>query len=414
MTAKAAMPRKSRIAKIRAVALIIFLSSSVAGLFYPVLTAETFGAKMEPLANPETVPTPPRRRKSTPRKTASRPAPYSEFPHRTKAHQMACSSCHKFPSENWKEVQRQDDAFPDITEYPRHESCLNCHRQQFFKGNPPRICSICHIAPSPRDNSPRFPFPNPRETFDLSSKAKNHTTDFQIFFPHDKHIEVVSRTRSEKTNFQNVFFSTGRDAKGEESCAVCHQTYQPQGDVEGEFVTKPPTDLGDAFWLKKGTFKTEPVSHAKCFECHSAETGILPAPSNCAACHKLPATWPKTDFDAKAAARMKINDLIVLTSWRNRDSSATFRHEFSSHAELECASCHNVLKMNTTDPATKKVPVTSCNLCHITATTDDGGALNYEVDERKKNPKFECVKCHLTFGKMPVPESHFKAITEAQ
>ena len=39
------------------------------------------------------------------------------------------------------------------------------------------------------------------------------------------------------------------------SCPVCHQTYQPQGDSSEEYVTKPPKNLGDNFWLKKGTFQ---------------------------------------------------------------------------------------------------------------------------------------------------------------
>jgi hypothetical protein len=49
----------------------------------------------------------------------------------------------------------------------------------------------------------------------------------------------------------------------------------------------------------------------------------------------------------------------------------------------------------------------------VTATTDDGGALNYEVDARKKDPKFQCAKCHIVFGKLPIPDSHAKAIAEA-
>jgi cytochrome c len=55
------------------------------------------------------------------------------------------------------------------------------------------------------------------------------------------------------------------------------------------------------------------------------------------------------------------------------------------------------------------VPVKSCGGaegCHVTATTDDGGILNYEIDQRKANERFVCVKCHLAFGAKPVPVSH--------
>jgi hypothetical protein len=107
---------------------------------------------------------------------------------------------------------------------------------------------------------------------------------------------------------------------------------------------------------------------------------------------------------------MKINDKVTLDAWRRRDSSGTFRHEWFSHAELACAACHNVEKMNTLDAATKKVPITSCSACHVTATADEGGALNFEIQARRSNPKFECTKCHIAFGKLPVPDSHLKAL----
>jgi hypothetical protein len=122
---------------------------------------------------------------------------------------------------------------------------------------------------------------------------------------------------------------------------------------------------------------------------------------------------PVTDFDPKLAGITGDLDKITLDAWRKRDSSATFRHEFSSHADLECATCHNAVTLDTTNAASKKVAVTSCNMCHITATTDDGGILNFEVDARKKDANFQCVKCHISFGRMPIPESHLKAITAA-
>lgn len=367
------------------------------GFFYPQFTAKTFSATVKTTLTP--------RPKAG---TQPRKAKFSEFPHNK--HNLSCNSCHKFPSSNWRWARK--DAFPDVTEYPKHESCLNCHKQQFFGVAKPMICAICHTNPSP-NNSTRHPFPNPREKFDLSAKGKTAVSDFAISFAHDKHIEIVSENANPfepNRTANDLFVKVGFKTVGEESCAVCHQTYKPQDKSEVEFFTKPPTKLGDAFWLKKGTFKTVPTSHTTCFTCHSKDVGILPAPGNCAACHKLKPNEPKSDFDAKVAAPMKISDKIMMTAWRKRDSSATFRHEFSSHADLECASCHNVAAKNTLDFKTKKVSVTSCNLCHITATVDDGGILNFEVDARKKDAKFQCVKCHLAFGKSAIPESHFKAI----
>ena len=386
--------------------LVILLASAVSGIgayYLPESSVTAEHAMYTPSATPKPARTP----------RPARKVKYSEFPHDVKAHQKDCSSCHKFPSDNWNKVRTGDAAFADITEYPKHESCMSCHKQQFFKGAKPVICSICHTNPSPRDSS-RHPFPNPREIFDLSAKGKKAQSDFVVGFPHDKHIEIVSQNGQAEVGFMNAAFTRGGARRaGEASCSVCHQTMSPQGDSPDEFVTPPPPKLGDGFWLKKGTFKTSPVGHTTCFTCHSAESGMLPAPSDCAACHQLRPAMPKADFDEKLAAEMKIADKRMMDSWRLRDSTGKYQHAFAAHVDMECATCHNVLTMKTADPATKRVGITSCAMCHVTATASDGGALNVEVEARKADATFQCVKCHITFGKSPIPESHTNAITAA-
>lgn len=395
--------RQNRITKIRLGILCLFLGFVSCFIFLPFANSKTVESKPVPTATPK---------KKTRTLTTAKNPKFKDFPHDAKRHsKLSCNACHKFPSSNWKQVRGKTEAFPDITEYPKHQSCLGCHRRDFYGSPKPALCSICHLNASPRNNV-RYPFPNPREIFDKTPKGKQAVSDFAIFFPHATHIEIVSKNETGRHEFINASFSNKKKIVSEESCSVCHKTYDPQGDSEDEYVTKPPADLGDNFWLKKGTFKSVPMSHAICFTCHSTETGILPEPSNCAACHKLAPKPANTDFDAKFALTVGDLDKTTLDAWRKRDSSATFRHEFSSHTELECANCHNAEAMNTLDASTKKVAITSCNLCHITATSDDGGILNYEIDERKKDAKFQCVKCHIAFGKMPIPESHFKAITD--
>src|SRR6476659_4776424 len=51
---------------------------------------------------------------------------YSRFSHRTHVEQekLACDSCHKVPSKNWKEVRVGEAAFPDVSDFPEHSSCL--------------------------------------------------------------------------------------------------------------------------------------------------------------------------------------------------------------------------------------------------------------------------------------------------
>jgi len=110
---------------------------------------------------------------------------------------------------------------------------------------------------------------------------------------------------------------------------------------------------------------------------------------------------------------MGITDRAVLNAWKLRDSTGKFRHEWFSHNELSCSTCHNAETMNTLSGVSKKVGMSSCSTCHVTASADDGGALNYEWDARKADPKFECTKCHVVFGKQPMPESHRTALIEA-
>lgn len=364
------------------------------------------------------------RRGATPARQASSPrAPARmSFSHGRREHQLACDKCHQFPSPDWKEVRKGDAAFPDVTRQPEHASCLGCHRQQFFaRERPqPRICSVCHVAVTPRDQS-RLPFPNPPESFDKTEQARDFASDFQIGFPHDKHLDVVGQLTSPGDGAGGVRFVTAsfRPARAPQesdpkSCAVCHQTIQPQGKSADEYATAPPKDLGERFWLKKGTFKTAP-NHATCFTCHSQESGLTPAPNDCNACHKLAsASAVPADFDSRLAAAMNVTDGGVLRRWRTRHSSGTFPHEGGGHADLACTTCHDAAKMNTLDPKGTRASVESCAACHATATTDEGGALNAEIDRRKADPSFRCTKCHVTYGREPVPVTHTKAVAAAR
>ncbi len=360
-----------------------------------------------------------KRRRSAPSK--QQPTPrinYSEFSHTTHVtkQKLACDSCHKFPSANWKEVRKGDAAFPDVSEFPDHAACLNCHRQQFFaRERPaPQICSNCHVAVTPR-NTVRFLFPSLGDVTDASKPRRDSLSEFAVHFPHETHLEVVSRNGpAVRSGFARVSWSKQQQKQPPANCGVCHQTYKPQGNASEEYVTKPPKELGDAFWLKKGTFNTIPNSHTGCFTCHNAESGIAPVSSDCQVCHKLANTVElKADFDPALAKTMGITDAVVLSAWRERMSAGAYRHEGGMHPDLACTDCHSPAQMNTVDVQTLKVPVRSCGGaegCHITASLDEGGALNYEIDQKKKNPNFVCTKCHITFGKQSVPASHDSAM----
>jgi hypothetical protein len=407
-------PNTNRHLGIRLAAVLAFAAAAFGGLLFPQLGAAGFG--------PETVATPTPKKRRTKPAAAATPTPqppqdmrFADFKHQIHIDmEIACSQCHKVPTANWDKVRPKESAFPDVTDFPKHESCLDCHREQFFSGRPPAICRSCHANPSPSDST-RYPFPNPRELFDTTPRGKAAESEFQVAFPHDKHIEIVSRVpRRFETNTTGVrFIRAAMKAGPEDSCKVCHRTQNEQGNSEDEYFSKPPKDIGDAFWLKKGTFKSSPIGHASCFTCHSADTGIAPAPTDCGKCHKVREQLPAGDFDAALATRIGVTERVMLDAWKSRVSSGTFRHEWFSHAELGCATCHNVAAMKTNEAKTKKISATSCIPCHVTGSTADGGVLNAEIDARKSDPKFSCVKCHLTYGRQPVPESHLKAIVEA-
>ena len=402
-----ALFRKSRLAALAFV--------GVTTLVLPTLLPKGTGASY---AAPQTRPQKPR-----PQKKKVPPKPkidYAKFSHRTHvvAQKLACSSCHKVPSKNWKEVRKGDAAFPDVADFPEHSTCLNCHREQFFARERPApiICSNCHIAIRPRDTS-RWLFPSLGDLTDPELKRREFVSEFGVEFPHDKHIDVVAFNLplSVSSLFVKAWFQAKKPAPPK-SCPVCHETYQPQGNSSEEYVTKPPKSLGDAFWLKKGTFKTIPNSHTVCFTCHSADSGIAPEPKDCNTCHKLLSPIQvSVDFDPAFPGVMGITDTMILARWSRRISSGAFRHEGGEHPDLSCLNCHNASSstFSTVDPKTLKVPVRSCggaDGCHITVTADYGGALNLEIDSRKKDPKFVCSKCHITFGRKSIPEDHPKAI----
>ena len=361
----------------------------------------------------------------TPRRTASQKPriDYSRFLHSTHVEKLklVCDSCHKFPTKNWKEVRKADVAFADVAEFPEHSACLTCHREQFFARERPAplICSNCHVAVTPRDTT-RYLFPSLGDVSDPTKKRRDFVSEFALNFPHDKHMDVLGSnfqpSRDRAVRFVRARFQKEkpRVESDPKTCVICHQTYHPQGDSSEEYVTKPPKNLGDAFWLRKGTFKTIPVSHAPCSSCHSTDGGIDPAPSKCEVCHKLLAASQNVnvDFDPKLPATMGITDPLMLNRWQRRESSATFPHEGGGHPTLSCTSCHNIPTMNTTEPKSLRVAVKSCagaDGCHITATTDEGGALNFEIDQRKAKADFQCTKCHIVLGKVSWPASHIEA-----
>jgi decaheme cytochrome c component MtrC/MtrF-like protein len=313
----------------------------------------------------------------------SRPAPqrpaidYAKFSHTTVRHQQACNTCHKVPTQNWQKVR----GYPDIADYPDHDACVSCHRPQFFKGARPVICSVCHSKVSPRDNA-RFAFRNPAGR-----------RQFTIEFPHDKHQDVIAESlrpispavSERRVGFIRASFALNAHATLQEktynNCAICHVT-------RTSLPAPPASRWPDGFVPDQFTFKTVPLNHASCFNCHwKAEE---PVNKNCAGCHKL-ATQP-VEVDPVRRISMK------------------FRHEGGGEKKnhvAECTTCHiNITKASTLRGLKPDVPITSCTECH----NREGLRLDVsnELDAIDKNRDFVCVYCHTSdVGRLDPPASHY-------
>jgi len=409
------MYQDNRVTKrLKALALLaIGLTIAISFFFSLASVASTENAEAIPQTRPSRS-----RRQNGPRTPKVDYKRFSHATHITKQ-KLACNVCHTFPSANWKDVRKGEAAFPDIAEFPKHESCLNCHRTEFFaRERPaPSICSNCHVNVTPRDTT-RFLFPSLGDVVDAARPVRDFESDFAVHFSHELHMDVITAKRNPRdvARSQLVAVRWTQEKKPPPlNCPICHQTYKPQADSSEEYVTKPPKNLNDAFWLKKGTFKTIPNSHTGCFSCHNADSGIEPKSSDCQVCHKLVSTAAqlKHDFDPSLLTKMNVTDLVMVKAWRRRISAGAFRHEGGAHPDLPCTDCHRPAQMNTTEPQTLKVAVRSCGGaegCHITATSDEGGSLNFEIDQKKATPTSTCTKCHLTFGKEAIPANHLQAI----
>ena len=293
---------------------------------------------------------------------AQKPASYTDFSHTTHVtkEKLACGSCHKFPTANWKEVRKGDAAFPDVTEFPEHASCLNCHRQQFFaRERPvPKICSNCHVKATPGDTS-RYPFPSLREAFLATAKGAGFVAEFRVLFPHDKH--------------------------SDQECTDCHKTREsPQ---------------------------TKPLAHAMCFTCHNQESELAPLPQSCDTCHKPAGAKLDQNRTPKQSAPIR---LFAHAAPQATDFSQ-FKHDNRQHARLPCLLCHrreNNSPQPTLPGKAAHAPCTGCHqqqfsntaspICTICHTDVQSGKVKAFPPLRSFDAKFDhakhagaaCSTCH--------------------
>jgi hypothetical protein len=412
----------------------------------------------------------PQRRRTQPRRPA---IDYSRFDHATPEHRSPrreCSSCHviqPLAGAGAHDFSKQQAAKLEVTDFPDHPSCVECHRQQFFRGARPAICSNCHTVTGPRSGA-RFEFPKP-----------GAGADFADVFPHNVHTDPGKGLRA----FRNEII-LGPKAHQNETCNVCHKldarefkaaapVASPRAAGAAAATASPAPAAPPAVTLPAGTFMITQTSHATCFQCHwqkgveGRENKVYA--ENCERCHdnvalrSLPAaarpaaavatrTPAATTATAAADARPSPSParpavpaaLIVpaslarfrpargVESWPAR-VSPKFTHKTAAHTKragadgkeipFNCTTCHGAVRKVDNLAALKlpenQVQLKSCasSECH---TSPPGNAALFgqsvfkELRARSTEAKSDCAYCHLPpISLAPVPCEHYTVVYES-
>lgn len=308
------------------------------------------------------------------------------FSHKTTSHRkIACNSCHKNPTSNWTSAR----GYPDVADYPGHSSCVNCHRNDFFRGNRPAICTICHVSAGPRGKA-RFPFP-----------VKRRSQEFTTIFPHDVHQDIIASNENNRNKHNEVavahfvranfrMIDDDDEKSNFNNCAICHQTpdklpkYTTIKLPRAESLAAPETEN---FTARAEFFKNMPDNHSSCFNCHYQ--GQKPIRTDCAGCHQLTSPY----FESSVVRRYSLK----------------FDHQIERHAKKDCTSCHVRITQtaNLRDLTDADVPILTCSTssCHGDEISGEIGKREKSIAEKQKI--FQCNYCHTSaIGSYKTPPSH--------
>lgn len=397
------------------IALAIFCASLACLFLYP----RTSSTAVEPQQRRQQQQN--RRRRPAPQTQVARrggATNYSRFKHeshRLPVAKLDCNSCHAIPSPAAPDTIAAATK-PGVEGYPYHDSCVRCHRPQFFKGASPAICTVCHTRSSPRLTARNMhPFPKQGE--------QQIAREFPGYFPHTLHQSVIARERNPAPeagswSFVNAAFKPFDDtpAKVLDNCATCHLTdARPPVAIAvgGTEATFKPED--------KGTFKTIPTGHASCFNCHWQSQP--PVKDDCAGCHLSQEAYTKKKRAASIEAALPGVLSPAAAQWFKtwprewpKRLSIKFRHETPNH-DIGCTTCHiNITQMETLNIPKADVPIATCADCHInnSSVTRKGSEkvtifseMSEEVKD-KDNKTNTCMGCHTTaIGRERPPCSHY-------
>lgn len=396
------------------IALAIFGALAAAFLFLYTHTSST--AAIEPQRRTQQQ----GRRRRAPQTRTSSPARatrnYSRFlhaDHRSPVAKLDCSSCHTIASPAAPDLIAAATK-PSVKGYPYHDSCVNCHRQQFFRGASPAICAVCHTRSSPRLT---------RRDVHLFPKqsAQAIAREFPGYFPHELHQSLIARNLLPVRSRRNAWSTAHASVKmidetllqALDNCASCHVP---------EARAPAPLKVGGTEGTLKpeaGTFKTVPTGHASCFNCHWQSQ--KPTKEDCAGCHLSPIEFTKRKrarlAEAPLPGLLSPNAVQWFKTWPRewpQRLSIKFRHQTENH-DIGCTTCHiNITQMETLNIPKADVPIETCAPCHISTSPvlrKDGVNLTIfsEMSEEEKDNKTNnCIGCHTSLiGRERPPCSHY-------
>lgn len=416
-----------RRARGRALALTIFCCALLSLLFlYARASSTAIEPEPQQKRRPPKQQQPSRRRPATGqaqagnRDTAARNyARFKHEDHRQPVAKLNCADCHTIRSPAAPDLVSAATK-PEVDGYPYHDSCVRCHRQQFFKGASPAICTVCHTRATPRLTArDMHSFPKQNE----SAIAR----EFPGYFPHSLHQSVIARkgnappagNTAERREFVRASFKTLDEppAKASDNCATCHLTDEraPVAMTAGaaEATFKPEA---------KGTFKTVPAGHAACFNCHWQSQ--QPLKDDCAGCHLSQSEYTKKKRAASTEAALPgmLSPKAIEwfkdwpSAWPKR-LSLKFRHETANH-DIGCTTCHiNLVQMETLNIPKADVPIATCAICHVRNNSPvlrkEGETVTFFLEmtaeaSDKENKTNTCTGCHTAqIGRERPPCSHY-------
>lgn len=345
--------------------------------------------------------------------------------------ELACSSCHTIASPQTPDRIAAATKPSVALGFPYHDSCLRCHQRQFYRGNFPVICTVCHTRVSPRltarDVYPQFPGPRQSQVI---------TREFPGYFPHGLHQSLMARqprrapdSDGELRLVKALFVTSSSDKiRLPEVCSTCHLT-----DERGP-VALPLKGIQDEETLKRieaDTFKSIPGdgqanAHASCFNCHWQAQ--KPTQEDCHGCHLARADYAARKLVVTEPAALSPNALKWFENWpagMPKRFSLKFRHNThtlspdgkteSNNHDVGCTACHlNIAQMTTLSIPKADVQIAACARCHARDSAIPvaqgskitiWGEMELKADASKK---YTCIACHTSvIGREPPPCSHY-------